>query len=136
MKLFYTTLLLLCISCISPDFTASQEKGKSNFEFNSLETAMGFIINCVESKNPELLINAIKHNQKEQSYSEKYKKEFLYLSYQHKKGSLQGLIKGMPFPKDKIIYKVGGHGKQYGNVHIVFEKYGDGWGLKDIWHCR
>jgi hypothetical protein len=40
------------------------------------------------------------------------------------------------FPPDAETFKLGGHGKELGHIHIDFCKVGARWQLEEIWMCR
>jgi len=49
---------------------------------------------------------------------------------------LVGLYAGRQFPQDARTFKLGGHGKELGHIHIDFVRSGAGWELEKIWMCR
>lgn len=54
----------------------------------------------------------------------------------HAKNSLRSLYEGWEFPADGQEFKLGGHGKELGHIHVDFEMTAAGWCLKEVWICR
>jgi hypothetical protein len=46
------------------------------------------------------------------------------------------LYAGREFPADAQKFKLGGHGKKFGHIHIEFVRSDAGWELQRIWMCR
>jgi hypothetical protein len=53
----------------------------------------------------------------------------------HREVDLRIRYAGREFP-DAREFKLGGHAKELGHLHIDFERDAAGWRLKDIWICR
>lgn len=51
-------------------------------------------------------------------------------------GSLRQLYEAVEFPPEGSTFKLGGHRKELGHVHIDFVKVGERWVLHEIWNCR
>jgi hypothetical protein len=123
--------LMLCAS------SCGGKKGqRSPYEFDDLTTAMGFVIRCIEGDDAASLLKACRHRREVRPYLEPDKHVFDQLKAQHAAKPYDELIAGLSFPADANEYKVGGHGKEFGHLHIDFEKVGDKWCLKHISLCK
>jgi hypothetical protein len=40
------------------------------------------------------------------------------------------------FPQDSWEFKLAGHGKELGHIHIDFVKSKAGWEIQKVWMCR
>ena len=138
-------LTLCSTSCSNkvarPETVVPQSAGglvsqKPPYEFDDLDAAMGFVISCIKSDDVASLIKAMKHERKVQPYLERNRHAFERLKSQHAATPYEELTKGLSFPSNSTEFKVGGHGKQFGHIHIDFEKRGTKWYLKSIWDCR
>jgi len=50
---------------------------------------------------------------------------------------LVGLYAGLEFPQGAHDFKLGGHDRELGHIHIDFVRSGDGcWMIQRIWMCR
>ena len=49
---------------------------------------------------------------------------------------LVGLYAGRTFPRDGTRFKLGGHAKELGHIHIDFVRPKAGWEIERIWMCR
>ena len=58
------------------------------------------------------------------------------LSDRHAEHSLRFLYERREFPADRQEFKLGGHGKELGHIHVDFEITPAGWCLKEVWICR
>ena len=58
------------------------------------------------------------------------------LSDRHTEHSLRFLYERWEFPADRQEFKLGGHGKELGHIHVDFEITPAGWCLKEVWICR
>ena len=146
--LIVAVTLVVCSTCCSdkasPPETATpvlHDKAtaagqKSPYEFHDLDAAMGFVIRCIETDDVESIITAMKHERKVQPYLERNKHVFDRLKAQHAAKPYEEFTKDLSFPADVTEFKVGGHGSEYGHIHIDFEKRGDKWCLKSIWDCK
>ena len=46
------------------------------------------------------------------------------------------LYAGRSFPPSATVYKLGGHAKELGHIHIDFVRSDAGWEIQRIWMCR
>lgn len=99
--------------------------------FTSLKDAVLFITGCLESENFEKLANACIKEGFKHSVS-----VFKSLATTHKKTPLTELYSGKEFPTDETTFKLGGHAKELGHVHIDFIQKNDVWFLDSIWMCK
>jgi hypothetical protein len=58
------------------------------------------------------------------------------LRERHESTPLPELYAGREFPQDVQQFKLGGHEKELGHIHIDFMKSKDGWVIQEIWMCR
>jgi hypothetical protein len=58
------------------------------------------------------------------------------LRERHESIPLPELYAGREFPKDAKRFKLGGHAKELGYIHIDFVKSKVGWEFEKIWMCR
>ena len=49
---------------------------------------------------------------------------------------LVGLYAGRTFPPDGTTFKLGGHAKELGHIHIDFVRSASDWEIRRIWMCR
>lgn len=49
---------------------------------------------------------------------------------------LTQLYAGREFPTQEQQFKLGGHDKELGHIHIDFARTLSGWELQEIWMCR
>jgi hypothetical protein len=58
------------------------------------------------------------------------------LSDHHAEHSLRVHYERWEFPADRHEFKLGGHGEEFGHIHVDFEMTPAGWCLKEVWVCR
>jgi hypothetical protein len=58
------------------------------------------------------------------------------LREQHESTPLPELYDGWEFPSDARTFKLGGHAKELGYIHIDFVKSKKGWEIQKVWMCR
>ncbi|MCA6624241.1 MAG: hypothetical protein IM542_17060 [Pseudanabaena sp. M165S2SP1A06QC] len=117
------------------------ESNSSVKQFHSLESAIAFISECVETDSTVELFNQTMSSEsqeekffKEPDYFVKYtfpplKKQFQVMDFRIR-------YKGHSFPENGKTFKLGGHDKELGHMHIDFLKRGDNWVIQKIWQCR
>lgn len=49
---------------------------------------------------------------------------------------LVGLYAGRTFPQEGTTFKLGGHAKELGHIHVDFVRCDGGWEIHKIWMCR
>jgi hypothetical protein len=49
---------------------------------------------------------------------------------------LPRLYAGRDFPQGCATFKLGGHARELGHIHIDFVRRGGGWEIQKIWMCR
>lgn len=54
----------------------------------------------------------------------------------HAEKGLRSLYAGKAFPPKETRFKLGGHGRELGHLHIDFVRTGFSWQLANIWQCR
>ncbi len=110
-------------------------------QFNSLASAIDFISECVESNSAIALFNQTMSSEnqktgllKETDYFIKY--TFPQLQKQFQIMDFRIRYKNNSFPENENFFKVGGHNKELGHIHMDFLKFEDNWIIKEIWQCR
>ena len=98
--------------------------------FSNLQEAVGFIVVCLEKENYQKLSNACVGIDKPDESILKALKEI------HSKTPLTVLYVDKEFPKIETTFKLGGHMKELGFIHIDFIKNDNAWHLARIWICR
>ena len=58
------------------------------------------------------------------------------LRERHGQTPLPQLYQGKEFPEDTHRFKLGGHDKELGHIHIDFVKSTSGWEISRIWMCK
>jgi hypothetical protein len=58
------------------------------------------------------------------------------LRQRHEATPLPELYAGWEFPRDAREFKLGGHAKELGFIHIDFVKSRAGWEIQKVWMCR
>lgn len=110
-------------------------------QFLSLESAIAFISECVESDSVVTLFNQTMsaENQDEKFFKQPdyfVKSTFPPLKKQFQVMDFRIRYKGHSFPENGKTFKLGGHDKELGHMHIDFLKRGDDWVIEKIWQCR
>jgi hypothetical protein len=54
----------------------------------------------------------------------------------HREKPLRALYAGRAFPPQGSRFKLGGHARELGHLHVDFVREGPGWQLENIWLCR
>ena len=58
------------------------------------------------------------------------------LAEKHEELDLRKLYVNKEFPVDMDSFKLGGHAKELGHIHVDFIKLDEKWLLREIWMCR
>ncbi len=97
--------------------------------FSNLAEAVKFLAQVVSLKDYEALAQAC---------HEKLPQEWVLERLQDLQEStpLPELYAGWEFPRDARQFKLGGHGKELGHIHIDFVKSKAGWEIQKVWMCR
>lgn len=110
---------------------AGDEKNEAPPSFTNLQQAVQFISASLTTTN----FVAIRHA----CVSPKGKPKdhiLLSLKQKHKETPLPELYAKTSFPTNSPRFKLGGHMKELGSIHIDFQKEKDLWRLTSIWMCR
>ena len=97
--------------------------------FSKLATAVKFLAKVISEKDYETLALACREKLPHGWVLER-------LEEKHEATPLPELYVGWEFPKTSREFKLGGHAKELGYIHIDFVKSRAGWELKKIWMCR
>ncbi len=94
----------------------------------ALAKAVGFIVTCLDKKDYKTLSAACTHAPNEHILKQ--------LRTVHGKTPLPKLYANRSFPTRGMTFKLGGHDKELGHIHIDFTKKDGAWRLKTIFGCR
>jgi len=107
---------------------ADPPPAKAPKTFKDLSAAVGFITTCLDKNDYKTLTVACSHAPREHVLKQ--------LGVIHRKQPLPKLYAKRSFPEKGEIFKLGGHAKELGHIHIDFTKQHGAWRLKAIWLCR
>ena len=85
--------------------------------FSSLADAVAFIVTCLDNDDHEKLAAAC-------------------IKPLEDHPSIPDLYAGKQFPESETQFKLGGHAKELGHIHVDFVRNDDGWAIEEIWQCR
>ena len=108
----------------------------SERSFSSVQEAVSFIVGCLENDDYNALCAACVGREGRPSSFSQNRGVFINLKGLHARVPLSQLYAGATFPGDGDTFKLGGHGKELGHIHIDFVRTSGGWKLADIWGCR
>jgi hypothetical protein len=91
----------------------------------TLGIAVSFLANALKQKQFAAVTEATKLKEVDAFYLE-----------QLAEYDLPTLYAGRSFPGEGDEFKLGGHDKELGHIHIDFVRNGDGWEINNIWMCR
>ncbi len=125
------TLVTVALVMTVTRLYASGEKTEAPPSFTNLQQAVQFISSSLTTTNFVAIRNAC--------VSPKGKPKdhiLLSLKQKHKETPLPELYAKISFPTNSPRFKLGGHMKELGSIHIDFQKEKDVWSLTSIWMCR
>ena len=96
--------------------------------FSNLAEAAKFLAGVISQKDYDVLALAC-HEQPEERVLEG-------LRERHESTPLPELYADREFPQDAREFKLGGHAKELGHIHIDFVKSKAGWEIQRVWMCR
>jgi len=112
--------------CINtPAAATAAPAGKT---FKKLTAAVGFISTCLDKNDFKTLAAACANAPKGNVLKQ--------LGIVHKKQPLPKLYAKRTFPAKGGAFKLGGHGKELGHIHVDFTKKDGDWVLQKIFVCR
>jgi len=97
-------------------------------QFKKLSAAVGFITACLDKKDFKALAAACSQAPNEIALKQ--------LASVHGKTPLGKLYAKKDFPAKGRVFKLGGHAKELGHIHIDFTNHHGAWRLKTIFVCR
>ena len=97
--------------------------------FSNLAEAVLFLAEVIEQRDYDTLAQACHEELPPQWVLER-------LREQHAAAPLPELYADWSFPRDARQFKLGGHGKELGHIHIDFVKSKAGWEIQQLWMCR
>jgi len=124
--------ILTVIACLISWVTFIEAQQEPTISFSNLNDAITFIVQAVEEDDYKKLSNACI---KKMAFSQD-EEIFGILKGLNQRMPIVDLYSGNEFPKDKNTFRLGGHGEQWGYIHIIFIKKNDKWYLSDILSCN
>ena len=103
-------------------------KSSASNTFKDLTGAVSFIATSLDKSDLKTLADACSQVPKEHVLKQ--------LGALHRAKSLPKLYVGRKFPANGDTFKLGGHAKELGHIHIDFTRQDGAWRLKAIWLCR
>lgn len=97
--------------------------------FSSLAEAARFLAGVISQRDYDALALACHEQLPEEWVLER-------LREQHESTPLPELYADREFPQDAREFKLGGHAKELGHIHIDFVKSKAGWEIQKVWMCR
>jgi hypothetical protein len=97
--------------------------------FSTLADAVAFLAEVLAQQDYDTLASAC-HEELPQPWVLERLRE------RHESTSLPELYADWEFPTDTRQFKLGGHAKELGHIHIDFVKSKKGWEIQEIWMCR
>jgi len=129
MKLLCHALLLL-ITCMPLNAAEPQPT-----TFKTLAAATDLLDRAIKTDDRKLLLGAIPSSST--TVFSQQPAVFEQLARERQRtGDLSKLYKDREFPAEEDTFKLGGHDKELGHIHIDFVRDGKTWKLRDIWQCR
>ena len=108
--------------------------------FCSLSEAVVFIAECIGNNSASELMAQLAHVGRPTTmidYPAYFAQRiFPQLKQRHQEIDFRVRYKDQSFSVDDVRFKLGGHMKELGYIHIDFMKTDQGWVLDDIWECR
>jgi hypothetical protein len=112
--------------------------------FYVLSEAVEFIADCLDNEDYDKLLGALTKQYMVPGAAPELREEILQsrlraihlLKERHQQIRLDLLYEGKVFPSGATAYKLGGHGKELGHLHIDFRKVNGDWALEEIFVCR
>jgi hypothetical protein len=110
-------------------------------QFQSLTEAVDFIAECTASDSATALFNqtveAETQGERPIEQTEYFtQRTFPVLRQQYQIMDFRIRYKDWAFPADTERFKLGGHDKELGHMHIDFIKRDNGWVIERIFQCR
>ena len=102
--------------------------GPTGKTFKDLSAAVGFMATCLDKNDYKTLSAACAEAPKEHILKQ--------LGTVHRKQPLTKLYAKRSFPAKGEAFKLGGHAKELGHIHVDFTKQDGAWRLKTIFMCR
>jgi hypothetical protein len=112
----------------------------SSPSFKDLKGAVEFIAIALETRHYEAVADACVDERPRPSglpSARDYRLSAIEaLASRHTGASLRSLYGRREFPDQATTFKLGGHDRELGHVHMDFVRAEVGWQLKEIWVCR
>ena len=136
-----SSILVVWIACCVCSCASSWESEvldplENATAFMSLKDAVAFIVECLDTDDYGSLARACVGRAKRPPLLLSSPGAFEVLKKRHRATSLVELYSGADFPQGDEWFKLGGHDKELGHIHIDFRKDRRGWFLEDIYMCR
>jgi hypothetical protein len=126
MKIIFTIIIsvLFCLNCFSGEKPS----------FIKLNDAIQFISGTLGNNNYDKLKESCVGKEGKSAGCPKY--TFENLKKINEKNPILKTYEKIEFPEDKDNFKIGGHMKELGCIHIDFVKIQGKWFIQDLWTCR
>jgi hypothetical protein len=118
------------------------DTGKSHLRrFHSLADAIAFISECIEANAAVTLFDATLAAENPDNPRLGESDAFVRFIFpavqrQFQIMDFRARYAGRSFPEQEENFKLGGHDKELGYIHLDFLKRGDQWIIEKIWECR
>ena len=129
--LLLSVILIFCVQAVIGDDTEGKSESTISPSFITLKQAVTFISTCLDMDDYEKLANAC--TKQDDKPSNQILKS---LKAKHLERSLLERYASFEFPEKERTFKLGGHSKELGHIHIDFVKNDNQWFLLKIWMCR
>ena len=134
------TFIAFCmIACVFVSGCASAplvDQAESTAGFDTVQEALSFIVGCVDQNDARRLTAACVGRGAMAPLLATTSHTFNNLVSFNKTKGLMKSYGDKTFPAQGVVFKLGGHGKQFQHLHIDFVKKDQKWYLADIWNCR
>ena len=128
MKIKSLLMVVLAVLLITGNLAYARDV---DVPFTNLQHAVDFIASSLESTNFAGIATACQSSERKPNNS-------LLVSLQrtNQLKPLRQLYAGKSFPTNAVTFKLGGHDKELGFIHIDFILTNEVWKLQAIWQCR
>jgi len=119
----------MCLCVLS----SYSEKSDAPPAFTNFTQAITFIDKCLDDNATNRFVTAFVEPR---SHEQMRINVFNNLKRYNQRNKLASLYPGREFPENDTLFGLGGHFKELGCVHIIFNQTNNVWILKDTFICR
>lgn len=127
-----TIVVIFCTAWLVTSCSSSSLQRVHTMSFNSASEAIGFIAEQVRNDRSDTIFAVCL----EPGDNEFFTSAVNRLKILDNESPLTELYANQSFPLTGNMFTLGGHGDEWGHVHIDFVKKRGKWYLKSIWQCR